>query len=90
MTTAGSPRRALKAQARGIVKSLKAAARGEKIANDPGGKIAAALKRDSFTFGVAMDDKVIRIEMPWTMIRETDSEALAEWMVAQMQEATFQ
>lgn len=90
MTTAQSPLRVLKAQAVAIATKLKAAARGDKIADDPGGKIAAALARDSFTFAVVMDDKIIKIEMPWKMIRETSEPALVEWIVAQMRGASVQ
>jgi hypothetical protein len=63
MTTAHSPLRALKAQANKMAATLKAIDRGETVAADPGGKIAAARTKDNITFGVVMDDKVLKIEM---------------------------
>ncbi len=86
MTTAQSPLSALQDQARQIAARLKAAERGEPIADDPGGKVAAARKRDSITFAVAMDDKILRIDVPWKTIRETSEPDLVAWIVAQMQE----
>lgn len=35
-----------------------------------------------------MDDKVLTIEMPWTLITETSEAALSEYIVRQMQEAS--
>ena len=79
MTTAQSPLRALKAQADKIAMTIKAAERGEKI--------EAARKTDSFTVGVMMDDKLIKIEMPWTLIKATSEVALAEYILNQMRES---
>jgi hypothetical protein len=86
MTTAHSPLRVLKTQADRIAAALKAAERGEKIADDPGGKIAAARSRDSVTFGVVMDDKVLKIEMAWSLIRETSEIGISEYILKQMRE----
>jgi hypothetical protein len=63
---------------------LKAALRGGKVANDPAGKIAAALKRDSIKFGIVMDDKIITVDMPWSTVRETDEAGISEWIVEHM------
>jgi len=87
MTTAQSPIRALKAQAKRMATLLKAAERGEPIANDPGGKIAAARAGNSVTFAVVMDDKILSIEMPWVTIRETTEAGIAEFILNQMREA---
>lgn len=87
MTTASSPTHKLKAQADKMAAALKAAERGEPIANDPAGKIAAARARDAISFMVAMDDKFIKIEMPWSAIRETSEAGIAEYIVAQMRGA---
>lgn len=65
--------------------ALKAAERGEKIANDPAGKIAAARQREGVKFGVAMDDKIITIEITWATIRETTEAGIAEFILQQMQ-----
>jgi hypothetical protein len=87
MTTARSPLRVLKAQADKIAMALKAAERGETIATDPAGKIAAARTRESVTFAVVMDDKVLKIELPWATVRETSEVGIAEYILKQMREA---
>lgn len=86
MTKKTSPLRELKAQACRIAQSLKAADRGEPIAYDPGGKIAAARGRESFKFAIAMDDKVISIDMPWATIRTYSEVGLAEYFLKLMRE----
>lgn len=87
MTTAQSPLRVLKAQADKIAATIKAVERGENTTDDVGGKIAAARGRESITFGVVMDDKIIKLEMPWTTIRATSEVGLAEYILKQMREA---
>lgn len=87
MTTAHSPLRLLKAQADKIAQTLKAAERGEKIDIRFAEKIEAARKTDKFTVGVVMDDKLIKIDMPWATIRETSEVGLAEYILCQMREA---
>lgn len=87
MTTARSPLRVLKTQAEKIAAALKAAERGEKIAADPGGKIEAARAKESITFGVVMDDKVLKIEMAWATIRATSEAGISEYIVNHMRES---
>lgn len=84
MTTSRSPLRVLKAQADGIAAMLKAVERGEKVASDPGGKIAAARAGPDVTFAIAMDDKVLKIQMTWSTIRETSEVGIAEYLLKQM------
>lgn len=84
MTAANSPHNKLKEQADRIATALKAAERGDTIAHDPGGKIAAARARDSVSFAVVMDDKIIKIEMPWSTIRETSVRGISEYIIEQM------
>jgi hypothetical protein len=67
--------------------ALKAAERGETIAHDPGGKIAAARKTERVKMGLVMDDKVITIEMTWVTIRETSQAGIAEYILNLMREA---
>ncbi len=86
MTTKHSPLRVLKAQADTIAAALKAAERGEKIASDPAGKIAASIAKGIVKFAVAMDDKIISIEMPWSTIRETSEVGIAEFILKHMRE----
>lgn len=85
MTTADSPEHLLRAQATLCAKNLKAMLRGEVPPGDTAGKVKAALLRDGVTFAIVMDDKLVKVSMPWEMIRETDEAGLVEWILAQMQ-----
>lgn len=87
MTTAQSPLSALKAQADKIAATLKAAERGEKIDVRFAEKIAEARKTDKFTVGVMMDDKLLKIEIPWATIRETSEVGLSEFVLKHMRES---
>lgn len=87
MTTANSPLSQLKGQADRIAALLKSAERGEKIDARFAEKIKVARTKDSFKTGIVMDDKVITIEMPWAMIRSTDENGLAEYILNLMREA---
>ena len=87
MTTSQSPIHELQAQARKIASMLKKAERGKPVANDLGGKIAAARKRESIKFAVAMDDKILDIEMSWKTIRETSQAGIAEYILNNMRES---
>jgi hypothetical protein len=64
--------------------TLKAAERGEPRGDDPNGKIAAARARSGITFGVVMDDKVLKIEMTWSAIKETSEADIAEFILNKM------
>ncbi len=86
MTTKDSSLADLKAQADRIARTLKAAERGEQIDARFAARFTAARGRDTFNFGVVMDDKVLVIEMPWVKIRETDEAGLSEFIVRKMQE----
>lgn len=86
MSTARSPLRKLRAEADNIAARLKALERGEVGTADPAGKVAAARARESITFGVVMDDKVLRIEMPWDTIRSLSEAGISEWILKQMRE----
>jgi hypothetical protein len=87
MTTSHSPLRVLKAQADIVAKALKAAERGETIATDIGGKIAAARATPSVVFGVAMDDKFLKIELAWATIKATSEAGISEFVLRQMRGA---
>lgn len=84
MTTAHSPLHVLKAQADKIAATIKAAERGEKIDVRFAEKIEAARGKESVIFGVVMDDKIIKVEMPWVLIRETSEAGIAEYILDQM------
>lgn len=86
MTTKHSPRSALQAQANQIAATLKAAERGDKIDVRFAEKIKEARITESFKVGIVMDDKIIKIEMPWTRIAESDEAGLAEYILGLMLE----
>ena len=87
MTTKHSPPYVLKAQADKIAATLKAAEQGEKIDVRFAQKVEVARRADSITVGVVMDDKVIRLVLPWSVIRATSEAGLSEYILRQMQEA---
>jgi len=86
VTTKHSPRRVLKAQADKIAAILKAAERGDKIDARFAEKIAAARAKEAFKAAIVMDDKIITIELPWSIIRSTHEAGLAEYILGQMRE----
>jgi hypothetical protein len=86
MTTKNSPLSALKTQADLIARTIKAAERGEKIDVKFAEKIIAARNRPSIKFAIAMDDKIITIDMPWSAINGTSEVELAFCILERMQE----
>ena len=44
----------------------------------------SARDKESFKFGVVMDDKVVTVDMPWATLRETSEVGLAEYILKQM------
>jgi hypothetical protein len=84
MTTAKSPPGQLRAQAHTIADTLKRAARGEKIANDPLGKIPASKERGFIDFAIVMDDKILKIQVPWKVIEESTVPQLCDFIFEQM------
>jgi len=86
MTTKHSPLSALKAQADKIATTLKAAERGHKVDARFAEKINAARANPSLKVGIVMDDKVITIDLPWSVIRTTSLAELSEYIVKQMRE----
>lgn len=86
MTTKHSPVSALKAQASAIAATLKAAERGDKLPVRYAESIEAARARGSFKVAIAMDDKIVTVEIPWATIRETEEAALVEYILNLMRE----
>lgn len=84
MSTSHSPLRKSRLKAERCAAHLKALERGDPINNDPLGKVAAARERESITVGLIMDDKVLKIEMSWTTIREHSEASLSEWILRHM------
>lgn len=87
MTTADSPLGRLREQADRIAKTLQQIERGDVVdgARDPGGRIATSRARPTVIFGIAMDDKIVKIELSWSRIRETEHRFLSDFIVQQMQ-----
>jgi hypothetical protein len=86
MTTARSPLRVLKAQSDAIAKTIKASERGEPIAPAFAAKLAEAMGRDEFVVGVVMDDKFLKITLPWVTIRNSSESGLSEYILKHMRE----
>ncbi len=80
MTTKHSPLRQLKAQADKIAATLKAGERGEVAFKGD------ARQKPTTKVGIAMDDKVITIEIAWATIRETSEAGLAAYILKLMRE----
>lgn len=87
MTTAKSPPEQLRAQAHKIATALKDAALGKPVANDPLGKIEASKARGYIDFAIAMDDKILKIQIPWATINELALPLLCDFIFDQMSEA---
>lgn len=87
MTTSHSPLSRLRAQADSIARQLKAAERGDKIAEDKDGKLAASLATGAVKFAVVMDDKVLSISMAWASIRDSTEAGLSEYIMRYMRDA---
>jgi hypothetical protein len=88
VSTARSPLRKLRAEADRIAAQLKSIERGDALSTpDPAGKVAAARAREGIDFVVAMDDKILKITMPWSLIKKTSEAGLSEYILKQMREA---
>lgn len=86
MTTRHSPLNVLKMQADVIAAKLKAIGRGEPVDGDFAGKVAAARKHGVFKPGIVMDDKVIILEIPFSLIDATGEVALSAYILKLMRE----
>jgi len=85
MSTKDSPLEKLQAEADRIAGHMKAACAGR----PPGMSIAQYMlvkAKPNFKVGIAMDDKVIHIDIAWSKIRETEEAALAEYVLGLMRE----
>jgi hypothetical protein len=77
MTTSKSPISLLKAQADKVAATLKAAERGEKMGT-------VDRSKEDITFGIVMNDKTIKITMPWELIRKYSEATISEYIVGKM------
>ncbi|BCJ90004.1 hypothetical protein IZ6_07390 [Terrihabitans soli] len=86
MTTKDSPLRELRRQAEKIAATLKAFERGEQIEPRFAEKLHVARTQETFTVGIVMDDKLIKLELYWTLIRSSTETGLAEYVLKLMRE----
>ncbi|MDI3335842.1 hypothetical protein QKW60_05455 [Defluviimonas aestuarii] len=86
MTTKHSPLRVLKAQADEIAATICAAERGEAIDVQFAAKLEEARGKESVSVGIVMDDKIVRLDLPWSVIRSSGRVGLAEYILGQMRE----
>ncbi|MBR1066882.1 hypothetical protein [Bradyrhizobium liaoningense] len=84
MTTSQSPLRVLKAQANNMARIMKAIERGEKVTEDVGGKLAASLAVGVAKVAIAMDDKVIILDIAWSTVKTSSEVALGEYVLGLM------
>lgn len=86
MTTKHSPLRILRAQADRIADMICKTERGEPVDASFAAKIAEARSKEAVKIGIVMDDKVITLELPWSVIRSSGRVALAAYVLDQMRE----
>lgn len=86
MTTKHSPLRVLKAQSDKIAAMIKAFERGEPVDPNFDTQIREARLRNCFRIGLVMDDKIIKIDLLWTLINSVGEVALSEYILKLMQE----
>jgi hypothetical protein len=86
MTTKSSPPHMLRRQAETVAETLKKAERGDKFDAKYTARIAEARERGSFSVGIVMDDKVIKLDISWATIHETTEAALVEYILDLMRE----
>lgn len=87
MTTKHSPFSVLKKQADTIAAMLAAFERGEPVNPQFAAGLVACRGKDSIKLGIAMDDKIITIAMPWTVIKGTSEAGMSEFILKQMRES---
>lgn len=86
MVSKNSPFAELKVRADRIASQLKALERGDtKGIHDPRNALAKAKAAGHIVFAVVMDDKVIKVKMPWEVIRDTDEAGISQWILDYMQ-----
>lgn len=86
MTTKHSPARALRSQAEMIADTICKAERGEPVSAQFAEKLAEARGKDKLSIAIIMDDKIVSIHLPWSVIKSTGRAGLAEFIFDQMRE----
>ena len=74
----------LKAQADAIARTIKAAEQGQQIDARFAATMDEARDRTSFKIGIVMDDGVVLLDMPWTVIRASGEADLSRYLLKQM------
>lgn len=85
MTTSSSPIQKIKAEATKIAQTLKQAERGQYPNQTFRQRIEESKLRGIFVVGIAMDDKIIKVEIPWDTIKATPEKELTTYIVDLMQ-----
>lgn len=83
MTSRNSPLHVLRGQADRIAETLKNVEAGHQIDLKLN---ALRNSKDTFEVGIAMDDKIIKLHIPWTTIKEASHTALSNYILEQMLE----
>ena len=83
MTTRHTPLHILRNQADRIATTLKNVEAGHAIDLKLN---ALRIEKDTFEVGIAMDDKIIKLHIPWTTIKEASHTALSDYILEQMLE----
>lgn len=86
MTSKNSPLSELKRQANEMARIISAAERGEVVDAKFAEKIKEARDKPSFKVGIFMDDKVITIEILWSVVKSSGEVGLAEYILNLMRE----
>ena len=76
----------LKAQADAIARTIKAAEQGQQIDARFAATMDEARDRKSFKIGIVMDDAVILLDMPWTVIRASNEAELYRYILGRMRD----
>jgi len=84
VTTAQSPAEKVRAQAMHIAALLLAIERGDLPKGMSADKLAKARSRDTFKAGIIMDDKTVIVEIAWDAVRDTNQEALTDFIISLM------
>jgi hypothetical protein len=87
MASAKSPEPVLRELATKIAKNLKQMSEVGATVPDPAGKIAKSLEKGEITFGLAMDDRTLKVTLEWSDIRNSPEEVLADMLFKIMRTA---
>jgi len=85
MTTSNTPPKILRMQSDRIAHLMKEIEAGRSVDDDVGGKIAASKASGIFKPAIAMDDKLILIEIPWNTVHNLSEAELSAFIFDLMQ-----